>query len=348
MAKSDYSKDLFKQVQELMLKCDNLSSEVKTIEKRTEKKFKKQLKEQKEYFTQKIEVLEKENKELKGKNQKLTNEVDRLKKQINNDSNNSSKPPSSDIKRNIPNNREKTNKKAGGQKGHKAHFLSKGIIEEKIKRGELKTEVIHKGNIQKEYISKYILDIKVDVIAKEYRFYKDKKGKYNIPKEFKTDVQYGEELKTMCAILNTEGVVALDRLTNFVSCISHGKIQLSKGSVVNFMKELDNKSKYLIENIKNKLLNSEIMHTDGTTGRCENKNACVRTYSTEKVMLLVPTYGKGKKYIEESNILNRYTGKLVHDHETVMYNYGSKHIECNVHISRYLKGCNENTGNKWH
>ena len=152
MAKSDYSKDLFKQVQELMLKCDNLSSEVKTIEKRTEKKFKKQLKEQKEYFTQKIEVLEKENKELKDKNQKLINEVDRLKKQINNDSNNSSKPPSSDIKRNIPNNREKTNKKAGGQKGHKAHFLSKNIIEEKIKNGELKTEVIHRGTIQKEYI----------------------------------------------------------------------------------------------------------------------------------------------------------------------------------------------------
>ena len=67
MPKADYSRDLFKQVQELMLKCDNLSHEVKTIEKRTEKKFKKQLKEQKEYFTQKIESLEKENKELKIK-----------------------------------------------------------------------------------------------------------------------------------------------------------------------------------------------------------------------------------------------------------------------------------------
>ena len=347
MAKSDYSKDLFKQVQELMLKCDNLSSEVKTIEKRTEKKFKKQIKEIKQQYEEKIDQLENRVSYLENENQKLKDDNDRLKKQINNDSNNSSKPPSSDIKRNIPNNREKTSKKAGGQKGHKAHFLSKNVVEEKIKRGELKTEVIHKGNIQKEYISKYILDIKVDVIAKEYRFYKDKNGKYNIPKEFKTDVQYGEELKTMCAILNTEGVVALDRLTNFVSCISHGKIQLSKGSVVNFMKELNNKSEYLIENIKNKLLNSELMHTDGTTGRCENKNACVRTHSTDKVMLLVPTYGKGKKYIEETNILNRYTGKLVHDHETVMYNYGSKHIECNVHISRYLKGCNENTGNKW-
>ena len=41
MAKSDYSKDLFKQVQELMLKCDNLSSEVKTIEKKNRKEIQK-------------------------------------------------------------------------------------------------------------------------------------------------------------------------------------------------------------------------------------------------------------------------------------------------------------------
>ena len=89
------------------------------------------------------------------------------------------------------------------------------------------------------------------------------------------------------------------------------------------------------------------MNTDATTGRCENKNICVRTYSTEKTTLLIPSNGKGKKYIEETNILNRYTGNLVHDHETVMYNYGEKHIECNVHISRYLRGNYENTKNEW-
>ena len=38
MVKSDHAKDLFKQVQELMLKCDNLSIEVKTIEKKNRKK----------------------------------------------------------------------------------------------------------------------------------------------------------------------------------------------------------------------------------------------------------------------------------------------------------------------
>ena len=354
MAKSDYSKDLFKQVQELILKCDNLSHEVKTIEKKTEKKFKKQIKEIKKHYEEKIENLnnrvtnlEKENKKLISENEKLRNDNDRLKKKNNNDSNNSSKPPSTDIKKNIPNNREKTTKKAGAQQGHKAHFLSKKNVEEKIKSGEFKTEVIHNGKIQNEYISKYILDLNIEVIVKEYRFYKDEKGKYNIPKEFKTDVQYGNEIKTICTVLNTEGIVALDRLANFVSCISHGKINISKGSIVNFMKDFNSKSQYVIKAIENKILNSELMHTDATTGRVENKNICIRTHSIDEATLLIPTYGKGKKYIEEANILNRYTGNLVHDHETVIYNYGNKHIECNVHISRYLKGCNENTNNNW-
>ena len=332
MPKADYGRDLFKQVQELMLKCDNLSHEMK---------------ESKKGYEQRIEVLEDKVEHLEKENQKLKDENDRLKKQINNDSNNSSKPPSSDIKKNIPNNREKTSKKAGGQKGHKGYHLSKKIVEEKIEKGEFEREIINVGKVTEEYKSKYILDIRVKVIAKEYRFYKDENGKYNIPKEFQTDVQYGEELKTMCTVLNTEGIVALDRLTNFVSCISHGTIEISKGSIVNFMNELNRKGQYILENIKEKLLNTEKMNTDGTSGRCENKNVCIRTHSTEDLTLFVPTYGKGKKHIEETGILNKFMGLLIHDHETVMYNYGTEHAECNVHILRYLKGCNENTGNKW-
>lgn len=347
MKGGDYSNQVFNQLQEVLKKCDDLSQEVKTIEKRTEKKFKKQIKEMKKEYENKIENLEEEVKELKVENQKLRDDNDRLKKQINNNSNNSSKPPSSDIKRNIPNNREKSNNKSGGQKGHKAHFLAKSDIEKKIENKEIKHEVINVGQVSEEYISKYIIDIEVNVIAKEYRFYKDKSGKYNVPKEFQTDVQYGNEIKTLCTVLNTEGIVALDRLTKFVSCISHDKINISKGSMVNFMKDFNNKSKYVIEAIENKILNSEMMYTDATMGRVENKNICIRTHSTDDSTLLIPTYGKSKKYIEETNILNRYTGNLVHDHETVMYNYGNKHIECNVHVSRYLKGCYENTHNRW-
>ncbi len=354
MKTGDYNNQIFKQLQEVMKKCDDLSQEVKDTKRECnckiatlQEQHKEEIKEIRQHYETRIENLENKVSKLENENQKLRDDNDRLKKQINNDSNNSSKPPSSDIKRNIPNNREKSGKKVGGQKGHKAHFLIKSVVEDKIKNNEFKHEIIDVGQKNKDYVSKYILDLQISVIAKEYRFYKDKNGKYNIPKEFKNDVQYGNELKTICTVLNTEGIVALDRLTNFVSCISHGSINLSKASVIKFMEELNRKSSYVINDIENIVLNSETMHTDATSARCNNKNVCVRTYSTDKATLLKCTYGKGKKYIEETNILNRYTGSLVHDHETVMYNYGNRHIECNVHISRYLKGCYENTNHRW-
>lgn len=51
---------MFNQVQELLLKCVIYHMKLKLL-KKTAKKFKKQLKEQREYFTEKIDNLEKEN-----------------------------------------------------------------------------------------------------------------------------------------------------------------------------------------------------------------------------------------------------------------------------------------------
>lgn len=330
MAKADYARQMFKQIEEMMKKCDGLTQEVKESRKEIKR------------LNNRIEVLEIENQILKEDN-------DRLRKIINNDSNNSSKPPSTDIKPNtkIYNSREKSTKKAGGQAGHKGHNLSKRDIEEKIKTGELKHKIIKHGPKSEQYKSKYILDIEINAIAQEHRFYADANGNYNIPEEFKTDVQYGTNLKTLCTTLNIEGYVALDRLEGFVKNLTHEKLTPSKGTIVNFIQECNNKSEYIIENIKQKLLNATLIHTDATVSRCNNKNQSVRDYSTNEVTLLIGTQGKSKKHIEETGILPKYKGTLIHDHETVIYNYGSKHGECNVHILRYLKGCIENTKHQW-
>ena len=347
MTEKGYISDIYKQLESVMIKCDSLSVQVKTIKKETETKLKKEIKELKKHYEARILELENTNIEKDAKIEKLENEIDRLKKQINNDSDNSSNPPSSDIKPNIPNNRTKSGKKPGGQVGHKSHYLSKKDVEAKIKNKEFKHEVMCYGKKSDKYVSKYIIDISVDVKAIEHRFYEDKNGKYNIPREFLTDVQYGSNLKTLCSVLNTEGIVAIDRLTDFVSSITNGKILLSNGTIVNFMNSLSNKCAGIIDSIKTKVLNSNLMYTDATTARCDNKNICVRNYSNKEYTLLLATNGKSKKDIEEANILPRYTGSLVHDHETVIYNYGDKHSECNVHVSRYLKGNFENTNNKW-
>lgn len=69
----------------------------------------------------------------------------------------------------------------------------------------------------------------------------------------------------MCCILNTKGiVVTVDRLTGFVSSISHGKLEVSNGTIVNFIIGLCDKSKYVVEQIRGDILNTKLMLTDDT------------------------------------------------------------------------------------
>ena len=134
----------------------------------------------KQQYEERIEILENKVDKLEKENKKLRDDNDRLKKIINNNSDNSSMPPSTDIKKNIANNKCKNK---GGQKGHKGYGLSKKDIVNKINNKEIEHEIINVGEPKGKYVSKYIIDIQVKTIAKEYRFYQDEKGKFNIPKK---------------------------------------------------------------------------------------------------------------------------------------------------------------------
>lgn len=349
---ADYNNQMYRQVQDLMKEISSMKQEMKETKLQHADEIRiLKLEHQKEIksLQDEIEAIKIENSQLKEKNKLLIEDNDRMKKIINNDSNNSSNPPSSDIKPNkkIPNNREKSGKKVGGQQGHKPYILAKKDIEENIKNGVFEHKIETHGKPSSMYKSKYILDTKVSVVATEHRFYADEDGNYNIPKEFQTDVQYGESLKTLCTVLSTEEFVAIERISNLIENLTNGKLHLSTGTIVNFLKEFNDKATSTIATIKEKILNATLIGTDATGARAENRNCFVRNYSTLDYTLLIASKGKSKKYIEEAEILPNYTGTIVHDHETVIYNYGLKHGECNVHVSRYLKGCIENTGHKW-
>lgn len=104
-----------------------------------------------------------------------------MKSIINNDSSNSSLPPSSDQKGRKPantfNGRNKTGRKAGGQKGHKGTTLTKKDIEKKIREGVCRHEIRTIGNPAcGNYISKYVVDLKAEAVITEIRIYADENG----------------------------------------------------------------------------------------------------------------------------------------------------------------------------
>lgn len=205
--KSNYENGMYQQLLEIMGRLDNV-----------EREHKQEVGELKA----EISELKNENKLLHQENQILRDDNARLKSIINNDSSNTSLPPSTDQKGGKPantyNGRKKTERKTGGQKGHKGTTLTKAEIEEKIASGKCRHEVKTIGNASgQKYVTKYVVDLAVEPVITEIRIYADENGVLRIPAEYRTDVTYGSNVKALAVSLYSEGVMSNDRIAAFLN-----------------------------------------------------------------------------------------------------------------------------------
>lgn len=358
-----YEKDIMRQLQEVMERLDKTEQEVKDTKKSWKKEVKelkadfaverKQLKTEIKDLKTELKVVKTENANLKSTVKNLENENSRLRSQQNNDSTNSSLPPSTDQKgtnskkANEYNSRKKSGKNCGGQIGHKGQTLNIEKIKENIASGKLKHTIVDIGNPANAYETRYIVDYEVMPIAKEVRFHADDNGKIHIPKEYRMTVTYGEVIKAMAIQLYSEGVVSNERIQAFLNAIGNDALNISSGSIYNFVKGFAMKCDKEIQAIKEELMHSEVLHTDATVVTVNGKQAYIRNQSTEQAVLYSEMDKKSIESIKENSLLWGYKGILIHDHETSMYNFGAGHGECNVHLLRYLKKNTEDSNNKW-
>lgn len=155
-----------------------------------------------------------------------------MKRILGNDSSNSSIPPSKDQPGKAPNtfnSRKPTKKKQGTQPGHKGNGLSKAEVEKKIREGAYGHRTEHIGIPERDYITRYRLDLKTT--ATEIHIHADDNGKFQIPDDLKADVSYGGNVRAIAAFLYSEGVVANDRICTFINSLSGNQLRLSTGNV---------------------------------------------------------------------------------------------------------------------
>lgn len=114
---------------------------------------------------------------------------------MNNNSGNSSLPPSSDQKPSKPanayNGRTKTGRHVGGQEGHLGRTLTQKDIEALIKSKKCTHVVSELGNLDTPFVKRFILDTKLMTVVHEVRIHADSDGKFRIPPELKSTVIYG-------------------------------------------------------------------------------------------------------------------------------------------------------------
>ena len=333
----NYEKGIYNQLMEVMARLDAVEADLRDE--------KAEHKEDVSRLNAKIDGLTKENQLLRDDNA-------RLRSILNNDSSNTSLPPSTDQKGGKPantfNGRKKTERKAGGQKGHTGITLTRSEVEEKIASGRCRHEIRTIGTPSgQSYVTKYVVDLRVEPVITEIRIYADENGKFHIPPEYRSDVTYGADVKALAVSLYSEGVMSNDRIASFLNAAGNGELGLSEGSIYGFCRKFANVSGKSIQGLERELLNRDVVATDATVVTVNGEQNYIRNFSVKDTVVYHAMKSKSIEALKELDFLRQYGGILLHDHETALYHFGTDHAECNVHILRYLRKNTEETGNGW-
>ena len=327
------------------------------------------LKQMLKYYKKNIENIVKKAvdeavKEVVEENNKLIEENTRLKRILNNNSNNSglptSKTPINEEKR-IPNSREKSNLKKGGQEGHKKHKLERFKDNEitDTYRYEIDNKVCKCGGklciVGKRCKDEFDVDIRLMKLRNEFYEYEcdccHKEYKVPIPTRLKEENQYGNNVQALAISLVNEGCVSFHRTKELISGFTGGEMNLSEGFISKLQKRCYDKLDNFGNEIHQKILKEKVINWDDTTISINGKQSCLRFYGNEKLKYYKAHEKKDKAGLDDDGILP-YLNKdtvVVHDHNKVNYNedYEFTNAECCVHLIRDLNKLNESLPREW-
>ena len=282
--------------------------------------------------------------EEQGKNLKL-------RAQINRDYENSSIPSSKTIKRKkITNSREKSGRKPGGQPGHKGHSRKKQEPTHPIILLPPPEEVSEDCAFKKtgKTIIKQMVSIRMMLDVTEYHadvYYNSKTGERVhavFPDGVVDDVNYDGSIRAFLFLLNNDCCTSIDKSRKFLSDLTGGKLNISKGMVSKLSKEFALKTEPERRSACADMLLSPVMHTDCTNARENGKSCYVYVCATPDGKALYFARRKNGHEGVKGTVAEDYQGILVHDHDITFYNYGEDHQECLAHVLRYLKSSIEN------
>ena len=282
--------------------------------------------------------------EEQGKNLKL-------RAQINRDYENSSIPSSKTIKRKkITNSREKSGRKPGGQPGHKGHSRKKQEPTHPIILLPPPEAVSEDCAFKKtgKTIIKQMVSIRMMLDVTEYHadvYYNSKTGERvhaAFPDGVADDVNYDGSIRAFSFLLNNDRYTSIDKSRKFLSDLTAGKLNISKGMVSKLSKEFALKTEPERRSAYADMLLSPVMHTDCTNARENGKSCYVYVCATPDGKALY--FARRKKGHEgvKGTVAEDYQGILIHDHDITFYNYGEDHQECLAYVLRYLKSSIEN------
>lgn len=285
----------------------------------------------------------------------LNQTIQELREQLNKNSKNSSKPPSSDgFKKPAPKSlRKPSGKKVGGQEGHQGTYLSvisdpdeivkhmpsacEGCPHYKMCKGTAcvaeKRHVID-AVVTVNVVEHQLLEIPICMLHGDTR-----KGSF--PNDVKATVQYGENLQALSVALNTVGAVSVKRTHEILSGVFN--IPLATGIISNMVKRCADAVSETVNRIKQKVADSSLGHFDETGTRVDKKLWWVHDASNCEFTYLDISPKRGYLGMEQCGVLPLFHGISMHDCWASYWSYEDcQHAVCCAHLLRELTGIAEN------
>lgn len=309
-----------------------------------------------------IDFLTKQNSTLTAAvdsmNQTINGLNQTIKEQLNKNSKNSSRLPSSDgLKKPVAKKnrslRESSGKKQGAQEGHEWVHLSvisnTGHIREHMHSDctgcPYHTKCLDKARIRE---TRHEIDavVTVDVTAhnlievRECPLHGDvKTGSF--PENIKAAVQYGKNLQAMVVAFNTVGAVGINRAHKILSSVFN--IPLATGTIKNMVTRCAEALKDTYERIHLKMITLGLVHCD-ETGTCVDGKTCwVHLASDQDYTYLAINQKRGHAGMDAADVLPHVHDIIVHDCWDSYWKYQDvTHAICCAHLLRELNGVIEN------
>jgi transposase len=295
---------------------------------------------------------------LLGIIEQLTAEIADLKAQINQNSKNSSKPPSSDGYKNTqPKSlRRPSGKKAGGQKGHEGSGLKlinepdNYIIHEPFECSHCPVKAdCDAQRIVKE--TRYELDINIKTATTAHKTVAvncpQSAAVYSgrFPEQIKGTMQYGVNIEALAVSLNTVGMVSINRTHEILSGVFG--VPISTGTISSMVAECAQSVAPAVLEIKEAVKAEPLIHSDETGVDVDKKTAWAHVASTDKLTYIDVHESRGKKGMDAIGVLVAFIGTVIHDCWASYFKYAVRHGLCVAHLLRELIGVSENTGQVW-
>lgn len=286
----------------------------------------------------------------------LKQEVSALKARLNQNSQNSNRPPSSDgyQKPNPQPAWKKKKKRKGGQLGHRGKTLKRVGEPDVVVDCEPvgcqcgMTDWTQEVEIAETRQVFELPEPRLEVI--EYRRMKRRcrcgqvsGGEF--PAAVAASVQYGERVQAMVSLLSVGGCLSFGKIGQlFVDLYGY---QLNTATAQTMVQRTS--SVMPMEVIKSEIIKSAVVNVDETGIKENGKLKWLHTASTANLTYQYVHSNRGKAAMkDEKSILPFFTGVAVHDCWESYFGFSQmSHAICNAHLLRELTGIIENEQSVW-